>query len=360
MSYFDISMKQNYRFGATNSMYKGHNIDLDVQKTFKFNDAKDALVIGGQMTKEYWKSVLASTNTNMDSSRKSYSLYQSYDHKSSDAYSMIFGLREYWMSSSKYLASEKRILPQVQGLYKINTASSVYFNVGKSFEMPQLSSNFYTGPKYEINPDIKPQSSWSYEGGYKYEDDKRTLTATIFYVDATDKIIWGKTDTNKNIQVNADKWKNYGLELNYKQKLNDVQDVYLGATFQNPKAKSDYGDWKTKIGSWSQDEAKVLFNLGTTYHKAKFVADTHITATLKREPSYYLYNGTSASAKAGNPLDHNLKDKLDWSATVSYMPTAKDTIRLVGHNLLNHKDVINYDEYYCTPINFYITYKRSF
>ena len=46
--------------------------------------------------------------------------------------------------------------------------------------------------------------------------------------------------------------------------------------------------------------------------------------------------------------------------TLTYSPTSKDTIRLVGHNLLNRKDVMNYDEYYVTPVNFYVTYERSF
>lgn len=360
LSYMDISMIQTYRYGAANSLYKGHNWDLDVHKKINFNNGNDTLVLGGQATKEYWKSVLVSGNTDTDSERKSYSLYQSYDHKFSDAYNMIFGIREYWMGSSKFLGSERKILPQVQGLYKINDTSSVYFNVGKSFEMPQLSSNFYTGPKYAVNPDIKPQSSWSYETGYKYDNNKTFFSASIFYVDATDKIIWGKTTDNKSIQINADKWKNYGLELNLKQKINDKQDVYMGAIFQNPKSKSDYGDWKTKPGEWSQDESKVLFNLGTTYHQSKLVFDTRITATLKREPSSYLYNGASASAKTGKEPDHNLKNRIDWSASLSYNPTDKDTLRLVGRNLLNRKDVVNYNEYYCTPINFYVTYERRF
>lgn len=359
LAYNDIKMIQTYLFGGTNSLYKGHNINFDVQKQIKINN-KDTLVLGGQIEREYWKSVLPSSNTDTDSERTSYSLFQSYDHRFSDKYNMIFGLREYWMGSSRYLASERQLLPQVQGVYKMNDQSSVYFNVGKSFEMPQLSSNFYTGPKYAINPNLKPQSSWSYELGYKYDNDKTFFSATVFYVDATDKILWGKTDDGKNVQVNADKWHNYGIELNVNRKLNDYQRVYFGATVQNPRTKSEMGDYKTRPGEWSQDEAKVLFNLGTTYHKSKFTADTHITAIMKREPSYYLSNGKSASAKAGNPPDHNLKNKFDWSMTLTYTPTDKDTIRLVGHNLLNRKDMINYDEYYATPANFYVTYERSF
>ena len=79
--------------------------------------------------------------------------------------------------------------------------------------------------------------------------------------------------------VNRGMFESRAKALNLKQKINDKQDVYMGATFQNPKSKSDYGDWKTKPGEWSQDESKVLFNLGTTYHQSKLVFDTRITAT---------------------------------------------------------------------------------
>ena len=112
-------MVQNYRYGAANSLYKGHNFDVDIQKKFFSRNNKDSLVIGGQFVKEYWKSLLASTNTDTDSSRNSYSLYQSYDHRFSNAFNMIFGVREYWMGKSKYLGKESKILPQIQGdVYK--------------------------------------------------------------------------------------------------------------------------------------------------------------------------------------------------------------------------------------------------
>lgn len=53
LSYMDISMIQTYRYGAANSLYKGHNWDLDVHKKINFNNGNDTLVLGGQATKEY-------------------------------------------------------------------------------------------------------------------------------------------------------------------------------------------------------------------------------------------------------------------------------------------------------------------
>lgn len=47
LSYMDISMIQTYRYGAANSLYKGHNWDLDVHKKINFNNGNDTLVLGG-------------------------------------------------------------------------------------------------------------------------------------------------------------------------------------------------------------------------------------------------------------------------------------------------------------------------
>lgn len=66
----------------------------------------------------------------------------------------------------------------MQGLYKATKDSSYYFNVGKSFQLPSISSAFYYSDNLVINPDLKPQSGWSYEAGYKYDDGKRHCRRT--------------------------------------------------------------------------------------------------------------------------------------------------------------------------------------
>ena len=85
-----------------------------------------------------------------ENGRKSYSLYQSYDFHPTDRLEFIIGLREYYLSKSAYQNSDFQLLPQVQGLYKINENSNYYFNVGKSFEMPSISSAFYYSDDYVI------------------------------------------------------------------------------------------------------------------------------------------------------------------------------------------------------------------
>ncbi len=348
-SFYDHS----YPGGYDDSIYNANSINVDIQKSLKFNDDKDTLVLGADYNKEkltYDKiNKTTRVKTSQDNALTSYSLYQSYDHHFTDKFSMILGMREYWMKKSKYLDKDFQWLPQVQGLYKLNDNSSLYFNVGKSFEQPSISQFFSYNSNYSLNTGLKPQSSWSYEFGYKYEDDVRTLSADVFHMDVKDKFFWDKTESGENIMRNRDKWKNTGLELNYKQKLTDHVDFLLGATIQNPKGQSN--------GVWTQDTAKYILNLGANYHTEKFMADARLFSYLKREWSYYTYKGVSTYS---NPPDHHLKDYLDLTISLQYSPNKFDTFKLTGYNLLNREDQMNNYEYYVTPARYIFTYERKF
>ena len=362
VSYVTMDIFSNVGTYSKNNYYYGYDLTFDVQKKLNIRDARDSLLIGATIGREYWKVDSPPYNVFEDNGRNSYSLYESYDRQISGKFRMIFGLREYWLTKSKYQARDFQWLPQLQGIYKLNDSSSLYFNVGRSFQMPTLSSGFYKSNNYVVNPGLKPQSSWTYEIGYKYEHKKTIFSADLFYMTARDKIQWSKTADGKNIQTNADNWKNYGLELNVNHKLNDRQEVYCGLTLQNPQAKSEAGDYKTKAGGWSQDEAKIILSLGTTYHRSKFSADARIFSYLNREPAYYLLDKVTSPNPTGKGTypDHNLRNSCNLTITLTYKPTVYDTFRLTGRNLLNRDDVINYDEYYATPANYFLTYERCF
>lgn len=333
--------------------YKGYNFNFDLQKKFKFRDDKDSLVLGTTINHENWNVVNAGYKVDKVNTRNNYSLYESYDHQFTDRYSMIFGLREYWMSKSDYQDSDFQLLPQLQGLYKLNRKSSLYFNVGKSFEMPSLDVGFYKTHFEGPNPGLKPQSSWSYEFGYKYVDDIRTVTADVFHLDVKNKWAWTKaSDGVTDLLVNRAKYKNDGVEINYTQKLNQNFDYNLGFTIQDPKSKAD------SDSEWVQDTAKYILNTGVNYHRGKFMADFHIFSYMKRENAYYTRAKKYTSAKT--PADHHLKDSLDATLSLSYKPNDVDTFRLAGYNIFDRHDVLNTYEYYCTPANYVFTYERRF
>lgn len=256
-------------------------------------------------------------------------------------------MREYYVGSNQYYDSDFQLLPQVQGVYKANPVSNYYFNVGKSFEMPGINSTFYYKSNYAINSALKPQSGWTYELGYKVDDGTTAFTADVFHMKIKDKFFWDKDANDNNIMRNRDEWENTGLELNYKQKLDENWTANIGWTLQNPKACSK--------GVWSQDTAKNILNLGADFNKGKFVWNTRLFTYLDREIAYY--NAAHSSSKI---KDHHLKNSVDLSMTLSYMPTSKDTLRLTAANLLDRDDALNNYEYVTMPRSVLFTYERSF
>lgn len=344
LSVYDHSYPKYYSDGH----YTGYDMNFDAQKRFNLRDKKDSLIIGANYTRESLRTDYGTMLQGASNGRNSYSLYQSYDYQVNDRFNLILGLREYYMTKSRYQKDDFQLLPQLQGLYKINKNASYYFNVGKSFEMPQVSSGFYYGSNYAVNPDLKPQSGWSYEAGYKYDDRHKAFSADLFYMDVKDKFYWGTDSTGASIMLNRDKWKNVGLELNYQQKVTPNFVTDIGLTIQNPQAQSG-------SNGWVQDTSKYILNLGANYTKNKFTTDARVFSYLSREPAYYNKERTSSAAS-----DHNLANSCDLTITLSYRPTEVDTIQLIGRNLLNRKDPINNYEYYCTPASFTLTYDRKF
>lgn len=337
----------SYSLKNTQSSNSGYNMNIDVQKRIDISKGKDSLVLGGNFSKEYMDVRSKSYGGFRDNSRKSYSLYQSYDFNPAENWEFIVGLREYWVDKTKFEDSDFVLLPQIQGIYKATRNSNYYFNVGKSFQTPSISSAFYYGGNYVINPDLKPQEGWSYEVGYKYEGEKNFFSADVFYMDVKNKFDWAKDSEGKSYRINKDKWKNTGLEINYKQKFNDEWSANFGITLQNPKSEKD--------GVKKQDSSKYILNIGTDYHKNKFDANMRLFSYLGRELCYYNAEHTSSKVQ-----DHKLKNSLDLTMSVSYKPTQWDAFTITGRNLLDRKDVLNSYEYAVWPRSVTFTYERSF
>lgn len=169
--------------GGSYSKYDGYNANFDLQKKFNLKN-NDSLIFGVNVNRE---SMETQTTVFNKAGRNSFSAYQSWDVHTSDAFELILGLREYYVGSNQYYDSDFQLLPQVQGVYKVNPVSNYYFNVGKSFEMPGINSTFYYKSNYAINSALKPQSGWTYELGYKVDDGTTAFTADVFHMKIKDK-----------------------------------------------------------------------------------------------------------------------------------------------------------------------------
>lgn len=145
---------------------------------------------------------------------------------------------------------------------------------------------------------------------------------------------WVKEDTviadgdpNTYIQINADRFKNTGIEAVYGRRINDAWSWNVSATWADPKSKEDGS-------SWSQETAKQQYTAGLNYHKGKWTADLDLLALAEQPMSNYTRTGKSASSAGA---DHRIDNRYDINFTARCQVTPQDSISAGFYNILNRK-----------------------
>lgn len=337
--------------------YNVYGITFDNQKTWNFNDGKDSLTSGITFKREHYKSL---ANTANRIHRDAYSIYSSYDHKFTDKFSTILGMRGEFVQDNGWDKKQNVFLPQIQMLYKMNDSWSLYSNIGKSFDMPAINSKYYSSKTHAI--DYQPQEGWTYELGTKYVKDKDSVKVALFHMDIDNYFKWVKENqvipggaSDINVQINGGKFKNTGIEAEWLHNINNNWQYNLGLSFSDPKLKSPYV--KNHENEWMPEAARVQGNAGVQYSNDKWTANLNVFVTAKREYSYYTKTGATASS-AG--YDHRVPNRINLTSAISYAPTQNQKISLNMYNLLNRRDSINETENWGLPFNWTLTYKYSF
>lgn len=340
--------------GGSDSSTDEHSYTWDTQKEWNVGAGNDVLIGGFTMGKEYFRQ--NSGDHTGSFSRNSYAPYLSYTKNWNQRFSTILGARANFVEKNTYDASQRIFLPQIQTLYKIRDNLSWYINVGKAFQMPDTGSPFY-GTKVSHAVKLNPEKSWNYETGMKYDDGMQSLKLAVFHMNVKNMFKWVKEDTviadgdpNTYIQINADRFKNTGIEAVYGRRINDAWSWNVSATWADPKSKEDGS-------SWSQETAKQQYTAGLNYHKGKWTADLDLLALAEQPMSNYTRTGKSASS-AGE--DHRIDNRYDINFTARCQVTPQDSISAGFYNILNRKNPVNIYEYYELPFNFRIGYSHNF
>ena len=240
---------------------------------------------------------------------------------------------------------ESAFLPQVQVLSKLNTISSVYASAGKAFKMPTFRNLHYKSSMIVDNPNLKPESGWNYEIGYKYEQASEKLNVALFRTDLENQIISIKrADLGANISqsINAAKYKNIGLEANYEKQLDDNFSYNVGFTVSNPERKIDSNsEWIRAMGRYQIATGLNYVNKDTTANLSlSYWGDRVYTVTK---------NNTKIAERISSPL---LVSNLNIGHRLS-----KDLTLNVGiDNIFDRKDIGNAD----TGSSLYYTLGRTF
>jgi iron complex outermembrane receptor protein len=142
--------------------------------------------------------------------------------------SLSVGAREQVFSGGDSVFS-----PNVAAAYSLTGTVRLRGSVGHGYRLPTYLDLYYSDPATIGNPNLKPESSWSYEGGVDWTPASAplTLSATGFSLQQKNGIDYSKYDLSKPWQaVNVANFAYNGAEASMKLRLPRSQQLQLGYT----------------------------------------------------------------------------------------------------------------------------------
>ncbi len=275
------------------SYYPCKNYNLDLQKTWE-NIGDHTITVGAnwkdeQLIKDSFKMTnykdLNSTYGNSkESSRgkaKSMSLFIQDEYKISEPFTLYLGGRydyyekyDGWNSTKGDVPEESfsEFSPKVSLEYAPTDDLTYFVSYGHSFNTPKLYNIYRETDSYAANPDLKPETSDTYEIGVKKKFDKTLLGLSLYQIN-TDDVIASTTSPFKNADGDKKKWydnlkeqERKGVEFEVKHEFNKNLSAYLNYAWQ----KGENKDPKKDTDIYSIPEH--LLHFGVDYNIGKFNA----------------------------------------------------------------------------------------
>lgn len=328
------------------SWRKGHQTDVDVQKTFDMGNNK--LIVGVSYDREDMDTHNAASKRGekapertFNLTRDTYSIYASYDWQMGDKDNLIINARETITDRTRGSmtnlengkvtetknASMKKFTPEIQYVHKLNENSTMYAKAGKSFRLPNLTQIFGTG---NINPtlDLRPEQGTHYEIGYKAEVGKANYKVALFNYKIKDSIdaqvAWEGQDITEINYVNENV-KNTGIEVSAAFEHNDNFSTNWGAVWQSPRVHNteSYPD-----GKYHDIFNRVQLNGGINYKEGKFASNLTGNFVDKR-----------TSSKSSSAAARHLKPQMFTNLHMTYQPADNHKIFFHLNNIFDRKDI---------------------
>jgi iron complex outermembrane receptor protein len=142
--------------------------------------------------------------------------------------SLSLGAREQVFSGGDSVFS-----PNLAAAYSLNSTLRLRGSVGHGYRLPTYLDLYYSDPTTIGNPNLKPESSWSYEGGIDWTPASApfTLTATGFSLHQKNGIDYSKYDLSQPWQAtNVANFSYNGAETSFRLRLPRSQQLQLGYT----------------------------------------------------------------------------------------------------------------------------------
>ena len=124
-------------------------------------------------------------------------------------FSLSLGAREELLSGGNQVFS-----PSIAAAYTLTHTVRLRASAGHGFRLPTYVDLYYADPTTIGNPNLKPESSWSYEAGADWtpSNGRLTLTAAAFRLQQKDTIDYAKTILATNALTFAEPWQAVNIQ----------------------------------------------------------------------------------------------------------------------------------------------------
>ncbi|MBN2775935.1 MAG: TonB-dependent receptor [Prolixibacteraceae bacterium] len=190
--------------------------------------------------------------------------------------------------------------------YQMNQNLKLYISVNKSLRVPTFTDLYYSGPTNTGNPDLKPETAISSEGGLKYNSGNFYSYFAVFHRSGKNIIDWVRLENEEIWHTeNYTKLNSAGFEIGFgffpgkvSGKKTFIYQIKGGYLYNSLSKNND-----KYISKYVLDNLKHKFNLSVTHYVFQHLQASWFLNFQDRNGSYTEYdNGSYGSEKEYKPF----------------------------------------------------------
>lgn len=157
------------------SVYENNHITESWQASLRRHDE-----VGENTTISYgvegYRDQIDSNNLG-DHGRNRGAIYAAVDFRGLRRFALSLGARE-----ETYDGAKGQFSPAISAAYWVSPSFKVRGSISRGFRIPTYTDLYYSDPANVGNPNLQPESAWSYDAGVDWRaNDRISLAATFFY-----------------------------------------------------------------------------------------------------------------------------------------------------------------------------------
>ena len=147
-----------------------------------------------------------------EKSRNDYGVFAELKKRLGEDLLLSLGAREQFIDNEEGTVDHNVFLPSAGLTWTSTDHLNFFANVGKAFQAPTFTQLYYTGKTVVGNPDLKPESGWTYEAGFKWDSGLAKARVAGFYMVYDDKIEVDRSQGKPYHYFNAGSYETKGIE----------------------------------------------------------------------------------------------------------------------------------------------------